>query len=109
MCVPAAPHSHLSRLSPACPQACCREETFGPVASVSRFDSEEEAIALANDTAAGLASYLYTADLGRAWRVSEALEYGMVGVNAGAISTEVGGGQGGRGAFAPLPSLLGGY
>ncbi|MGE1153944.1 NAD-dependent succinate-semialdehyde dehydrogenase [Pseudomonas kitaguniensis] len=66
-----------------------REETFGPLAPIFRFDTEEEAIALANDTEFGLASYLYTRDLGRAWRVSEALEYGMVGVNEGLISTEV--------------------
>lgn len=66
-----------------------REETFGPLAPVFRFRTEEEAIALANDTESGLASYLYTRDLGRAWRVSEALEYGMVGVNEGIISTEV--------------------
>lgn len=66
-----------------------RDETFGPLAPIFRFDTEEEAIALANDTEFGLASYLYTRDLGRAWRVSEALEYGMVGVNEGLISTEV--------------------
>ena len=65
------------------------EETFGPVAPLFKFDGEEEAIALANDTPYGLAAYFYTADLGRAWRVSEALEYGMVGVNEGVISTEV--------------------
>jgi len=66
-----------------------RDETFGPLAPVFRFDTEAEAIAMANDTEFGLASYLYTRDLGRAWRVSEALEYGMVGVNEGLISTEV--------------------
>ncbi|MGA4637684.1 NAD-dependent succinate-semialdehyde dehydrogenase [Pseudomonas solani] len=66
-----------------------RDETFGPLAPIFRFDTEEQAIALANDTEFGLASYLYTRDLGRAWRVSEALEYGMVGVNEGLISTEV--------------------
>jgi succinate-semialdehyde dehydrogenase/glutarate-semialdehyde dehydrogenase len=66
-----------------------RDETFGPLAPIFRFDSEAEAIAMANDTEFGLASYLYTRDLGRAWRVSEALEYGMVGVNEGLISTEV--------------------
>jgi len=65
------------------------EETFGPVAGLFRFDTEEEAIATANGTPSGLASYFYTRDLGRAWRVSEALEYGMVGVNEGVISTEV--------------------
>lgn len=66
-----------------------RDETFGPLAPIFRFDSETEAIAMANDTEFGLASYVYTRDLGRAWRVSEALEYGMVGVNEGLISTEV--------------------
>ncbi|MFP6851046.1 MAG: NAD-dependent succinate-semialdehyde dehydrogenase [Pseudomonas sp.] len=66
-----------------------RDETFGPLAPIFRFETEEQAIALANDTEFGLASYLYTRDLGRAWRVSEALEYGMVGVNEGLISTEV--------------------
>jgi succinate-semialdehyde dehydrogenase/glutarate-semialdehyde dehydrogenase len=66
-----------------------RDETFGPLAPVFRFDTEAEAIAMANDTEFGLASYVYTRDLGRAWRVSEALEYGMVGVNEGLISTEV--------------------
>lgn len=66
-----------------------RDETFGPLAAIFRFDTEAEAIAMANDTEFALASYLYTRDLGRAWRVSEALEYGMVGVNEGLISTEV--------------------
>jgi succinate-semialdehyde dehydrogenase/glutarate-semialdehyde dehydrogenase len=66
-----------------------REETFGPVAGLIRFKTEAEAIALANDSRAGLASYLYTRDLGRAWRVGEALEYGMVGLNTGLISTEI--------------------
>ena len=65
------------------------EETFGPVAPLFRFKTEEEAIALANDTPFGLASYFYSRDLGRVWRVAEALEYGMVGVNEGVISTEV--------------------
>jgi succinate-semialdehyde dehydrogenase/glutarate-semialdehyde dehydrogenase len=67
----------------------CREETFGPVAGIMAFDTEAQAIALANDSAAGLAAYLYTRDLGRAWRVTEALEYGIVGLNTGIISTEV--------------------
>ncbi|MBE9562283.1 MAG: NAD-dependent succinate-semialdehyde dehydrogenase [Proteobacteria bacterium] len=65
------------------------EETFGPVAPLFRFKTEAEAIELANDTQFGLASYFYTQDLGRAWRVAEALEYGMVGINEGIISTEV--------------------
>ncbi|MBX3703357.1 MAG: NAD-dependent succinate-semialdehyde dehydrogenase [Steroidobacteraceae bacterium] len=66
-----------------------REETFGPVAPLFRFESEAEAIAMANDTEFGLAAYLYTRDLARSWRVSEALEYGIVGLNTGLISTEV--------------------
>jgi succinate-semialdehyde dehydrogenase/glutarate-semialdehyde dehydrogenase len=66
------------------------EETFGPVAPLYRFHTEEEAIKLANDTRFGLASYFYTRDIGRVWRVAEALEYGMVGVNEGIISNEVG-------------------
>jgi succinate-semialdehyde dehydrogenase / glutarate-semialdehyde dehydrogenase len=66
-----------------------REETFGPVAAIFRFESEAEAIALANDTEFGLAAYLYSNDLGRCIRVSEALEYGMVGINEGIVSTEV--------------------
>jgi succinate-semialdehyde dehydrogenase/glutarate-semialdehyde dehydrogenase len=65
------------------------EETFGPVAACFRFKTEEEAIAAANDTPFGLSAYFYTRDLGRAWRVAEALESGMVGVNEGIISTEV--------------------
>lgn len=65
------------------------EETFGPVAPVFKFDTEEQALQMANDTEFGLASYLYTRDLSRAWRVSEKLESGMVGVNTGLISTEV--------------------
>ena len=66
---------------------CAREETFGPVAPVFRFKTEAEAIALANDTEFGLASYFYSRDIGRIFRVGEALEYGMVGVNTGLIST----------------------
>ncbi|HYS81159.1 MAG TPA: NADP-dependent succinate-semialdehyde dehydrogenase [Anaeromyxobacteraceae bacterium] len=66
-----------------------REETFGPVAPLFRFRTEEQAIRMANDTEFGLAAYFYTRDLTRAWRVSEALEYGMVGLNTGLISTEV--------------------
>ncbi|WP_310634085.1 NAD-dependent succinate-semialdehyde dehydrogenase [Paraburkholderia sp.] len=65
------------------------DETFGPVAPLFRFESEEEVIALANDTPFGLASYVYTRDIGRVFRVTEALEFGMVGVNEGLISTEV--------------------
>jgi len=66
-----------------------REETFGPVAPLFRFQTEAEAVAMANDTEFGLAAYFYSCDLGRVWRVSEALEYGIVGVNSGIISTAV--------------------
>ena len=66
-----------------------REETFGPVAPIFRFETEAEAIRMANDTEFGLAAYFFTRDLARSWRVQEALEYGMVGLNTGLISTEV--------------------
>ena len=66
-----------------------REETFGPVAPLIRFSTDAEAVELANRTEFGLASYFYARDLGRAWRVAEALEYGMVGINTGFITTEV--------------------
>jgi succinate-semialdehyde dehydrogenase / glutarate-semialdehyde dehydrogenase len=66
-----------------------REETFGPVAPLFKFKSEADAIAMANDTEFGLAAYFYTRDLARSWRVSEAIEYGIVGLNTGIISTEV--------------------
>jgi succinate-semialdehyde dehydrogenase/glutarate-semialdehyde dehydrogenase len=66
-----------------------KEEIFGPLAPVFRFETEQEAIQMANDTEFGLACYFYTQDLGRMFRVSEALEYGMVGVNEGQIATEV--------------------
>jgi succinate-semialdehyde dehydrogenase/glutarate-semialdehyde dehydrogenase len=66
-----------------------REETFGPVAPLFRFETEAEAIRMANDTEFGLASYFYTRDLARSWRVAEALEYGIVGLNTGLISNEV--------------------
>jgi succinate-semialdehyde dehydrogenase/glutarate-semialdehyde dehydrogenase len=66
-----------------------REETFGPVAPLVKFDTEEEAIRLANDTEFGLASYFYSRDIARVWRVAEALECGIVGINEGIISTEV--------------------
>src|SRR5213080_983397 len=66
-----------------------REETFGPVAPLFRFETEAEAIRMANDTEFGLAAYFYTRDLARSWRVAEALEYGIVGLNTGIISTEV--------------------
>jgi succinate-semialdehyde dehydrogenase/glutarate-semialdehyde dehydrogenase len=69
--------------------AVAQEETFGPLAPVFRFTDEADAIAQANDTRFGLAAYFYARDLGRVWRVAEALEYGIVGVNAGIISTEV--------------------
>jgi succinate-semialdehyde dehydrogenase/glutarate-semialdehyde dehydrogenase len=64
-------------------------EIFGPVAPLFRFKTEEEAVAMANNTPFGLASYFYSQNLGRIWRVAEALEYGMVGINEGIISTEV--------------------
>ncbi len=67
----------------------CREETFGPLAGVVRFKTEAEVLAMANDTNAGLAAYVYTCDLGRTWRVGEGLEYGMVGLNTGLMTTEV--------------------
>ena len=66
-----------------------KEETFGPVAPLFRFKTEDEAVAMANDTEFGLAAYFYGRDIGRVWRVAEALESGMVGINTGLISTEV--------------------
>ena len=66
-----------------------REETFGPVAPLFRFKTEAEAIQMANDTEFGLAAYFYARDVGRVFRVAEALEYGIIGVNEGIISTEV--------------------
>ena len=77
----------LTGVTPA--MAIAREETFGPVAPLFRFHTEAEAIALANDTEFGLAAYFYGRDIARVWRVAEALEYGIVGVNTGLISTEV--------------------
>ena len=77
----------LTGVTPA--MAISREETFGPVAPLFRFKTEEEAIALANDTEFGLAAYFYGRDIGRVWRVAEALESGMIGINTGLISTEV--------------------
>jgi succinate-semialdehyde dehydrogenase/glutarate-semialdehyde dehydrogenase len=65
------------------------EEIFGPVAPLFRFHTEDEAIAAANDTPYGLASYFFARDMGRVWRVAEGLEYGLVGVNTGLISTEI--------------------
>ncbi|WP_050463371.1 NAD-dependent succinate-semialdehyde dehydrogenase [Herbaspirillum autotrophicum] len=69
--------------------ALARQEIFGPVAGLFRFEDEAQAVAMANDTEFGLAAYFYTRDNARIWRVSEALEYGMVGINTGLISTEV--------------------
>ena len=66
-----------------------REETFGPVAPIFAFKDEKEAVRMANDTEFGLACYFYARDIGRVWRVAEGLEYGMVGINEGIISTEV--------------------
>jgi succinate-semialdehyde dehydrogenase/glutarate-semialdehyde dehydrogenase len=77
----------LSGVTAAMAMTC--EETFGPVAGVGRFAREEEAIEVANATPYGLAAYFYSRDVGRIWRVSEALEYGIVGINTGFISTEV--------------------
>jgi len=77
----------LADVTPA--MRVAREETFGPVAPLFRFTSEAEAVAMANDTEFGLAAYFYSRDVARCWRVGEALEYGMVGVNTGLISNEV--------------------
>ena len=77
----------LADLTPE--MAVAKEEIFGPVAPLFRFTSEAEAIRMANDTEFGLAAYFYSQDHGRVWRVSRQLEYGMVGVNTGLISTEV--------------------
>ncbi|WP_336693321.1 NAD-dependent succinate-semialdehyde dehydrogenase [Delftia acidovorans] len=91
-----------------------KEEVFGPVAPVFRFKTEEEAIRMANDTEYGLAAYFYARDVGRVWRVGEALEYGMVGINSGIISTAVapfGGvkqsGMGREGGAAGIEEYLG--
>ena len=77
----------LTEVTPA--MAVAREEIFGPVAPVFRFKTDEEAVRMANDTCYGLASYFYSRDIGRVWRVAEQLEYGMVGINEGLISNEV--------------------
>ena len=69
--------------------AMAREEIFGPVATLFRFHTEEDAIRMANDTEFGLAAYFYAQDMGRVFRVAEALEYGILGINEGIISTEV--------------------
>ena len=66
-----------------------REEIFGPVAPLFKFETEEDAIRMANDTEFGLTTYFYSRDIGRVWRVAEKLEYGIVGINEGIISTEV--------------------
>lgn len=76
----------LADVTPA--MRVAREETFGPVSPLFRFSTEDEAIRMANDTEFGLAAYFYTRDAGRVWRVGEGLEYGMVGINTGAISSE---------------------
>jgi succinate-semialdehyde dehydrogenase/glutarate-semialdehyde dehydrogenase len=77
----------LTEVTPV--MAVAREETFGPVAPLFRFSTEDDAVALANDTQFGLAAYFYARDIGRIWRVAERLEYGMVGINEGIIATEV--------------------
>lgn len=76
----------LANMTPA--MRVAKEETFGPVAPLFRFGSDEEVIAMANDTEFGLAAYFYSRDIGRVWRVAEALEYGMVGINTGILSNE---------------------
>ncbi|WP_322105360.1 NADP-dependent succinate-semialdehyde dehydrogenase [Paraburkholderia sp. J41] len=77
----------LTNVTPAMKVA--RDETFGPLAPLFRFSSDDEVIRMANDTEFGLAAYFYSRDIGRVWRVAEALEYGMVGINTGLISNEV--------------------
>ena len=77
----------VTEVTPAMRMA--REETFGPIAPLFRFETEQDAIRMANDTELGLAAYFYTRDLARSWRVAEALEYGMIGLNTGIFSTEV--------------------
>ena len=77
----------LTGLTPE--MAMSSEETFGPVAGIARFSTEEEAVRIANDTPYGLSAYFYSRDVGRVWRVSEALDYGIVGINTGFVSTEV--------------------
>jgi succinate-semialdehyde dehydrogenase/glutarate-semialdehyde dehydrogenase len=69
--------------------AIAKEEIFGPVASIIRFDTEADAVRIANDTPYGLAAYLFSQNIGQAWRVAEALESGMVGINSGLFSNEV--------------------
>ena len=68
--------------------ACSIEETFGPVVPVTRFETEDEVIAAANDTPFGLAAYFYSSDIARVWRVADALESGIVGINEGALASE---------------------
>ncbi|HVY99162.1 MAG TPA: NADP-dependent succinate-semialdehyde dehydrogenase [Dongiaceae bacterium] len=77
----------LADVTPA--MAVAKEETFGPVAPLFRFKTDDEAIRMSNDTEFGLAAYFYSRDIGRIWRVAEGIEYGMVGINTGLISTEV--------------------
>jgi succinate-semialdehyde dehydrogenase/glutarate-semialdehyde dehydrogenase len=79
--------SVLTGVTAAAAMSC--EETFGPVAGIARFSTEEEAVRIANATPYGLAAYFYSRDAGRIWRLSEALEYGILGINTGLISTEV--------------------
>jgi succinate-semialdehyde dehydrogenase/glutarate-semialdehyde dehydrogenase len=77
----------IAGVVPGAAMSC--EETFGPVVGLARFSSEAEAVRLANDTPYGLAAYYYTRDMGRIWRLSEALEFGILGINTGLVSTEV--------------------
>lgn len=81
------PHTVLRDVTPDMP--VFRQEIFGPVAALTPFSDEAEAVALANDTEAGLCAYVYSRDIGRVWRVAEALEYGIVGMNEGIISSEM--------------------
>ncbi|HYZ82332.1 MAG TPA: aldehyde dehydrogenase family protein, partial [Solirubrobacteraceae bacterium] len=81
------PPSVLTGVDPGMAMSC--EETFGPVAGITRFSSEEEAVRQANDTPYGLSAYFCSQDVARVWRVSEGLEYGIVGINTGLVSTEV--------------------
>jgi succinate-semialdehyde dehydrogenase/glutarate-semialdehyde dehydrogenase len=77
----------IADVVPGADMSC--EETFGPVVGLARFSSEAEAVRQANDTPYGLAAYYYTRDMGRIWRLSEALEFGILGINTGLVSTEV--------------------
>jgi succinate-semialdehyde dehydrogenase/glutarate-semialdehyde dehydrogenase len=86
------PRRRMLRFRPGLPRQDMKimnEEIFGPVAAIIKFKTEDEVIKAANDTDFGLASYFYSRDIGRVWRVAEKLEYGMVGINTGLFSNEV--------------------